>query len=156
MKKYKSSKNTVMTKVFFRTHSKSESSKRNNSSIVVSRHLEILYASFSEGLYFPFSRKTMVSLLTPTIFARASWVRSCLARNSFILVFTVCPPKALLNVAFSHEIPPENVCWNGYEDKKYTKHASSSKLNHFEVVRQIEHWNEYQCQKPGISYPISC
>ncbi len=49
-------------------YSRSESSKINNSSIAVSRTLASRQASFREGFYFPFSRKTIVSLLTPIIF----------------------------------------------------------------------------------------
>ena len=37
-----------------------------------------------EGLYFPFSRNTIVSRLTPTFRARSSWVISNLALNSLI------------------------------------------------------------------------
>ena len=43
-------------------------------------------ASMSEGLYLPFSRQSMVSLLTPTCLARSSCVRSYLALSSLILV----------------------------------------------------------------------
>lgn len=42
------------------------------------------YASFNEGLYLFFSRKTMVSRLTFTFFASSSWVRLNLALNSLI------------------------------------------------------------------------
>jgi len=49
--------------------------------------LEMAYANFNEGLYFPFSRNTMVSRRTPTFCARSTWVRLSLARNSLILVF---------------------------------------------------------------------
>lgn len=59
----------------------------NSSSIVVFKASATLWASFREGLYFPCSKNTIVSLLTPTLLASPSWVRLCLARNSFILVF---------------------------------------------------------------------
>ncbi len=49
--------------------------------------LAISYASFSEGLYLFFSRKTMVSRRTFTFLARSSWVRLNLARYSLILLF---------------------------------------------------------------------
>ncbi len=49
--------------------------------------LATAWASFREGLYLPPSRKTMVSLLTPTASARSAWVMSRRARYSFIRVF---------------------------------------------------------------------
>src|SRR6056297_1253147 len=84
----------------------SSSSNMNMSSIVVSRRLATLYASFRDGLYFPFSRKPMVSLLTPTSSARSPWVRSCLALSSFILVFMRC--SCLFHISFSQEVPLES------------------------------------------------
>lgn len=128
----------------------------NSSSIVVSRYLAILYASLREGLYFPFSRKTIVSLLTPTIFARTSWVRLCLARSSLIFVFTLSPPEFLFNITFSHEIPPEDICGNAHENKKYTKRTFSSKLYQFEILYPKENCNEHKCQEPGIGNSICC
>jgi len=68
-------------------------SKINISSILVPNTLAISCASFSEGLYLFFSRKTIVSLLTFTFFARSSWVRLNLARYSFILLFISDSPK---------------------------------------------------------------
>lgn len=47
----------------------------------------ISYASFREGLYLFFSRKTIVSLRTLTFFARSSWVKLNLALYSLILLF---------------------------------------------------------------------
>ncbi len=61
-------------------------SKKNTSSIWLSNASATILANFSEGLYVHFSRKTIVSLLTHTMFARSSWVRLCLALSSFILV----------------------------------------------------------------------
>jgi hypothetical protein len=55
--------------------------------MAVPNTLAISWASFREGLYLFFSRKTIVSLLTLTLFARSSWVRLYLALNSFILLF---------------------------------------------------------------------
>jgi hypothetical protein len=49
----------------------SSSSKRNTSSIVLSRARLISFANLSEGLYFPFSKKTIVSLLTQIFSANA-------------------------------------------------------------------------------------
>jgi hypothetical protein len=65
------------------------SSKIKTSSILDFNTLATSYASFNEGLYFPFSRKTIVSLLTPTLLASSSWVKSYLARSSLILVFII-------------------------------------------------------------------
>gem|GEM_PF-5516621 len=50
----------------------SSSSNKKTSSIDVLSVKEICLASLSEGLYFHFSRKTIVSLLTHTRLARSS------------------------------------------------------------------------------------
>ena len=55
--------------------------------MVTPNRLAILKASSREGSYFPFSIARMVCLVTPTYRARSSWVRSCIARNTFILFF---------------------------------------------------------------------
>ncbi len=54
--------------------------------MVISKTLATLCANRNEGLYFPFSKNTMVSLLTPTRSASVSWVMSLRARNSLIRV----------------------------------------------------------------------
>lgn len=41
------------------------------SSMLVSNILAILYARIRERLYFPFSKKRIVSLLTPTLYAKS-------------------------------------------------------------------------------------
>jgi hypothetical protein len=78
--------------------------KMKSSSIVVLRAFAISWASFKEGLYFPFSRYTMVSLRTLTILARSSWVRSYRALNSLIFVlkdtfiFLLSPSRIFLRI----------------------------------------------------------
>jgi len=67
------------------------SSNKNTSSMAIPNTLEISYASFNEGLYLPFSRNTIVSLLTFTFMARSCCVRSKRALNSLILFFMTCP-----------------------------------------------------------------
>ena len=57
------------------------------SSILTQKTFEISKASFSDGLYFHISRKTIVSLLTHTLFANSCWVRLCFALSSLILFF---------------------------------------------------------------------
>ena len=47
------------------------------------------WANLREGLYLPFSRNTIVSLLTLTLVANSLCVKSCFARSSFILVFNL-------------------------------------------------------------------
>lgn len=68
------------------------SSNMNNVSIFVCSAFAMSWASFRLGLYLPFSRKTMVSLRTPTFLAKSSWVKSKRALNSLILVFTPITP----------------------------------------------------------------
>ncbi len=63
------------------------SSKEKSSSMGVLSVREILYASRREGLYLPFSRKSMVCRVTSTLSARASWVMPVFSRYCFIFVF---------------------------------------------------------------------
>lgn len=59
----------------------------------ISNTFAISCANFSDGLYLPFSRKTMVSLRTPTLFARSTCVSLSLALRSLILVFIGAYPS---------------------------------------------------------------
>jgi hypothetical protein len=83
-------------------------------------------ASLSEGLYFPFSRNTMVSRLTPTFLASSTCVKSFLARSSFILLF----------------IPHSNEFHQYPAKHKYHGHAYDANTNdalcvHLATVRKI-------------------
>src|SRR5512143_3293185 len=49
------------------------------------------WASRSEGLYFPFSRKTMVSRRTPAIRASSSWDSPSLVLSSLMRLFILEP-----------------------------------------------------------------
>ena len=72
------------------------------SSIVTLNTLAIFQANTNEGLYLPFSRFPIVSLRTPTNFARSSCFISYLALYSLILFF----------IMFKSPIFPETVVRN--------------------------------------------
>src|SRR5208337_218920 len=123
----------------------------NRSSIVVCRAFAISWASLSEGLYFPCSRKTIVSRRTPTFFARSSWVRDDRVRYSFILVCMAGRPPVRW---FSVHIPSP-------EEKRRVDHCGECKNKdrececilcaepeHVEVIQPDEAEHEEEAGQP--------
>lgn len=99
----------------------SSSSKMNSSSMGVSNTREICMASFSDGLYFPFSKKTIVSRRTRARSASSCWVSSFSWRYFLMLVLIFDPCELQYHCV----------------DEEYNRHDANADAN-------LRHW--FWCQ----------